>query len=218
MLRAKIGLEKAQNRHKILRDFTGPKKIKTLKSSVETARSNELAKQAIWELEAGKEKKLERHDRRLHDRRPAWTACFVMASSDSAKDTAVGERQLLFTIAPATDAESEGRMNASASIAASSLTSFNNSLAPPKMRDSLTPIQAHLAKTPIEAGGAQSWPVVHLSTLFATSSTLFDAGTASGLSDRQLLERFSSGRDVVGRGGLRGDRAAARADGASALL
>ena len=26
--------------------------------------------------------------------------------------------------------------------------------------------------------------------------TLFDTGTASGLSDRQLLERFASGRDA----------------------
>ncbi len=30
--------------------------------------------------------------------------------------------------------------------------------------------------------------------------TLFDSGTASGLSDRQLLERFTSGRDAVSEG------------------
>ena len=41
-------------------DYTRLKTIKELQSEVEGARSNELAKKAIWELEAGKEKKLQR--------------------------------------------------------------------------------------------------------------------------------------------------------------
>jgi HlyD family secretion protein len=105
VLRAKIGLEKAQRRHKTLRDFTGPKKIKALKSSVETNRSNELAKQAMWELQTGKEKKLER----------LIAACTIVAPRDGVLRHGFGvpgaepevrevrERQLLFRIAPATE-------------------------------------------------------------------------------------------------------------------
>ena len=42
-----------------LRQFTGPKRVKELKSEVEKARSDELAKQARWELEKFKLNKLQ---------------------------------------------------------------------------------------------------------------------------------------------------------------
>ncbi len=41
-------------------EFTRDKTIKELKSEVEKAASDELAKKAIWTLEVSKEKKLER--------------------------------------------------------------------------------------------------------------------------------------------------------------
>ena len=44
----------------MLVDYTKDKTIKELESEVEKARSDELAKKATWELEAGKEKKLEK--------------------------------------------------------------------------------------------------------------------------------------------------------------
>jgi hypothetical protein len=60
VLRARFALEKAQGQRKVLVDFTRWKKSKDLKSAVEKARSEELAKQAIWNLEDAKERKLER--------------------------------------------------------------------------------------------------------------------------------------------------------------
>ena len=47
--------------------------------------------------------------------------------------------------------------------------------------------------------------------------SLFDAGTASGLSDRQLLERFAAGRDSSAEAAFEAARAAARADGDARL-
>ncbi len=48
--------------------------------------------------------------------------------------------------------------------------------------------------------------------------TLFEGGSVAGLSDRQLLERFTAGRDRPGRRGrLRGAGGPARADGAGRL-
>ncbi len=98
--RASFALEKAQTRHKVLRDYTGPVKTKKLKSDLERNRSDELSKKAIFELEAGKEKKLER-----------WIAgCTIVAPRDGTlifrsgprvgKGSAIRERQFLFTIAP----------------------------------------------------------------------------------------------------------------------
>ncbi len=65
------------------------------------------------------------------------------------------------------------------------------------MRDSLTPIQAHLAETPIEAGGELKMAGGSSVHVLRNINTLFEAGTVSGLSDRLLLERFSNGRDVA---------------------
>jgi HlyD family secretion protein len=60
VLRARFALEKAQGRKKVLLDYTKHKKFKELESAVEKARSEELAKKAIWALEDSKEKMLER--------------------------------------------------------------------------------------------------------------------------------------------------------------
>ena len=84
MLRARIGLEKAQIKEKLLRDFTRPKKIKELKSRAERSRSNELAKQAIWDLETVETKEAGATNRRLRDSAHRGTACSYMRLKVSA--------------------------------------------------------------------------------------------------------------------------------------
>ncbi len=59
LLHARMTLEQAENQRKLLTQYTKGKTIKQLVSEVEKAKSDELAKQATWELEKGKEKKLE---------------------------------------------------------------------------------------------------------------------------------------------------------------
>lgn len=49
--RARLEVDKAQAKLDALRQFTGPKRVKELKSEVEKARSDELAKKARWEIE-----------------------------------------------------------------------------------------------------------------------------------------------------------------------
>jgi HlyD family secretion protein len=98
VLRARIVLERAQVRQKLLRDFTHPRKIKGLKSKVEKYRSIELAKKLIWVHEQSKEKKLEQQ----------IAACSIRAPRDGilyyaqgvSEHAVVHERQLLFTILP----------------------------------------------------------------------------------------------------------------------
>ena len=58
--KARFALEQAQSKKKVLVDYTRGKTVKELKSEVEKARSDELAKKATWELEVSKEKKLDR--------------------------------------------------------------------------------------------------------------------------------------------------------------
>jgi len=58
--KAQFTLEQAQSKRKVLVDYTKGKTIKELESEVEKARSDELAKQATWELEKTKEAKLEK--------------------------------------------------------------------------------------------------------------------------------------------------------------
>jgi hypothetical protein len=55
----RLALESAKGKLKSLQDYTRPKRLKGLKAEVEKARSNELATQAVWELEKSKLKKLE---------------------------------------------------------------------------------------------------------------------------------------------------------------
>jgi HlyD family secretion protein len=57
--KAKYTLEQAQSKKKVLKEYTYEKTIKELDSDVKKANSDELAKQATWELEKGKENKLE---------------------------------------------------------------------------------------------------------------------------------------------------------------
>ena len=103
--RARFEFEKAQSRKKVLADFTGPKKKKELKSAVEKARSDELAKKSILALESSKEKKLERE----------IAACRVLAPRDGkvqqlvVEGTIVRERRLLFEIIPTPVAKPESR-------------------------------------------------------------------------------------------------------------
>jgi HlyD family secretion protein len=70
--KARFSLEQAQGKKKVLVDFTRDKMIKELRSEVEKAASDELAKKATWTLETSKEKKLERQ----------IAACKILAPSD----------------------------------------------------------------------------------------------------------------------------------------
>ncbi len=58
--KAQFSLEQAMSKKKVLVDYTRAKTIKELESEVEKARSDELAKNATWDLEKSKEAKLER--------------------------------------------------------------------------------------------------------------------------------------------------------------
>ena len=58
--KAQFTLEQAQSKKKVLVKYTKEKTIKELESEVKKAHSDELAKQATWELEKGKETKLEK--------------------------------------------------------------------------------------------------------------------------------------------------------------
>ncbi len=70
--KARFTLEQAQSKKKVLEEFTREKTIKELKSDVEKAGSDELAKKATWSLENTKEKKLEKQ----------IAACMILAPSD----------------------------------------------------------------------------------------------------------------------------------------
>ena len=58
--KAVFALEQATNKRRVLTDYTKSKSMKELKSEVDKAHSDELAKQATWELEKAKEVVLER--------------------------------------------------------------------------------------------------------------------------------------------------------------
>lgn len=58
--RSIFSLEQAQTKLKVLEKYTFDKTVKELKSEVEKARSDELAKQSTWELEKTKEARLNR--------------------------------------------------------------------------------------------------------------------------------------------------------------
>ena len=68
--KARFALEQAQSKKKVLVDYTKDKTIKELESEVEKAHSDELAKKATWELEASKEKKLEKQIADCDDQGP----------------------------------------------------------------------------------------------------------------------------------------------------
>jgi hypothetical protein len=56
---ARLAVEKARSKLRILQEYTRPKHVKELQAAVETAKADELAKQARMELEKAKLKKLE---------------------------------------------------------------------------------------------------------------------------------------------------------------
>jgi HlyD family secretion protein len=58
--KSQFAFEQAESKLKVLVQYTKGKTIKELGSEVEKSKSDELAKQATWELEKGKELKLER--------------------------------------------------------------------------------------------------------------------------------------------------------------
>jgi HlyD family secretion protein len=58
--KAKFALEQAQSKLNVLENYTKGKTIKELRSEVEKARSDELAKEQTWSLEKTKEAKLEK--------------------------------------------------------------------------------------------------------------------------------------------------------------
>jgi RND family efflux transporter MFP subunit len=58
--KAKFALEQAQSKLNVLLNYTRGKTIKELRSDVEKARSDELAKEQTWQLEKTKEAKLEK--------------------------------------------------------------------------------------------------------------------------------------------------------------
>jgi RNA polymerase sigma factor (sigma-70 family) len=57
---ARLAIEKAENRRHVLLTYTSPKQLRTLTSAIESTKSNELAKQATYELETGRVKLLEK--------------------------------------------------------------------------------------------------------------------------------------------------------------
>ena len=102
--RANLALEKARNGLHLLTDYTKRKQIKALISAIERARSEELAKKAVWELEKSKAAGLERQ----------IASCTITAPRDGTliyanppsgqryieEGATVRERQLIFQIIP----------------------------------------------------------------------------------------------------------------------
>jgi RND family efflux transporter MFP subunit len=58
--RAKFAIEQAHSKKVVLERYAAPKRIKDLESDIKKAHSDELAKQATWEMEKRKEDRLER--------------------------------------------------------------------------------------------------------------------------------------------------------------
>ena len=111
--RGKLAREKAVNRLHILETYTKDKQTTRLKTEVEKARSNELAKKATWELEQGKEKKLERQIASCRITAPR-SGTLVYAHPPVGRDligegTVVGERQPLFEIFESAEAKRDGQ-------------------------------------------------------------------------------------------------------------
>ena len=98
LVRAKFGLEKAQSRRKLLLEYTKGKTIKTLKSAVLKAHSEEIGKKTIWEMQLAKAKELERQ----------IGSCTILAPRDGIlthkpfvqEGATVRESQVLFEIVP----------------------------------------------------------------------------------------------------------------------
>jgi RNA polymerase sigma factor (sigma-70 family) len=110
--RGKLALEKAGNRLHILAHYTKDKQTRDLTTQLESSRSTELAKQATWELEKSKEKKLERQIAACTIKAPIDGTLVYNAYSPGRQPAieegaTVRERQLLFQIVPYPPANAE---------------------------------------------------------------------------------------------------------------
>ncbi len=102
--RAKLAVEKANNRLHVLTKFTKRKQTTALQTIVESSHSSELSAQATWELENSKERKLERQIAACTIRAPI-EGTLIHANSATRppaieEGATVRERQLLFQIVP----------------------------------------------------------------------------------------------------------------------
>jgi multidrug resistance efflux pump len=101
--RAVFAMEKAQTKKRVLQQYTKEKTLKQLRSAVEKARSDELAKQSTWELEKSKELKIRTQ---LSDCRVnASAAGTVRYAPEVEKGAVVHDGQLLFRVVPDTAPE-----------------------------------------------------------------------------------------------------------------
>jgi HlyD family secretion protein len=98
MRRAKFAMEQAQTKRAVLEQYTKSKTILERKSGVEKERSEELAKQAVFELEGSKRKSLAAQVERCKVVAPA--AGTVRYALDVEKGAVVHDGQLLFRIIP----------------------------------------------------------------------------------------------------------------------
>ncbi len=105
--RANLALEKARNRLHILTQYTKHQQTLGLEMAVKKARSDELSKGATWELEKGKEQKLER----------MIAACTIVAPTDGTvvysgrlePGATIRERDSLMRIVPPPDSDPDRR-------------------------------------------------------------------------------------------------------------
>jgi hypothetical protein len=121
IFRARITMAKAQRRRQILVDDTKGRRLRELESDIKKARSDALAKQATWELEKGKEDRLEKQIANC-TRVATIDGTVVLADTvrpDAvpgtlqlrriAEGATVRERQLIMRIVPIPKADSETR-------------------------------------------------------------------------------------------------------------
>ncbi len=102
---AKLAIEKAENRLHDLVAYNNPKQSRNLALAVQSAGSNELAKQATWELQNVKEKRLERQIESCKFIAPfdgiiVYYSQTVNGGPMIEEGAAVRERQRLFRIVP----------------------------------------------------------------------------------------------------------------------
>jgi multidrug efflux pump subunit AcrA (membrane-fusion protein) len=106
LLRAELAVERAETRLNVLETYTITKRTKVLQSEVEKARTDELAKLAILQLERQKEEKLRRQIEKSQIEAPADGQVVYPRPADPGRGTEiqegaiVRERQLIFLIRP----------------------------------------------------------------------------------------------------------------------
>ncbi|MFI5454405.1 MAG: sigma-70 family RNA polymerase sigma factor [Isosphaerales bacterium] len=106
VFRAQVALKREQSRLKVLVDYTKPRTVRQLRSDVEKARSDELPKKAIWQLEMAKEQKLKHQIAGCTIVAPRDGILVYDSESSIGKGATVGFRQRLFEIIPTSVTES----------------------------------------------------------------------------------------------------------------